>query len=276
MLPGMRDFDGVRHFLEFYPPMALLAAMGLRSILGQIGRCAERYRKPLRALDVVGSILPCAIATARTHPNGICYFNFMVGGLEGAQARGDLPQATDYWGNSYWQGADWLNEHAEPGASLIVPVARHVVRSVASVKLRKDLQLLGSSLDNISAPLYVMYITRKVWYGPFVHRVESRMPEYEIRVQGGINLKIVKMADAEAAKRAAALLDRETRSRGAVGRLSTWILAEPKTRFVQIAQILQLLRVSGREETERRLKALLPVELHADAGAVVWLISQTK
>ena len=29
MLPGMRNFDGVRHFLEFYPPLALLAAMAL-------------------------------------------------------------------------------------------------------------------------------------------------------------------------------------------------------------------------------------------------------
>lgn len=187
--PDATNFDGVRHFLELFPPLAILAAWGAVRLIRRIVRQVER-RFPeedgargsrtarLRALLAGVVLLPGAWTILATHPFQICYWNALVGGYGGAYEKG-LPGASDYWGMSYRVGIDWLDENAPPGAYLAVPVIEHAVRLVARQRLRDDLRLLRLTTPfaptieprrlartralAAEAPVYVMFVDRRAW-----------------------------------------------------------------------------------------------------------------
>lgn len=179
LLPQATNFDGVRHFLELFPPMAIIAGWGV-GWLGQAlaRRLAKRRPAILKASLVAAFTLPGAVAVLAVHPFHLTYWNAFAGGFSGAY-RQDLPQVGDYWGASYRLGLEWLNENAEPGAYLAVPVVEHAVRLVAPERLRDDIVLLPVThpfsprieperlQKTIEAaarkPLYVMFIERRDW-----------------------------------------------------------------------------------------------------------------
>jgi hypothetical protein len=253
----MRNFDGVRHFIEFLPYMCLAAGLGLRAfarfVTGRLGSGAAG-RACTASLYAFALGLP-ALETFRTHPNGICYYNVFAGGLAGSQARRD-PSATDFWGNSYWQGLAWLNEHAERGASIIVPVASHIARSAAPVRLRPDLSLTSTRL-----PVYVMYITRRSKYGRFVLELQRRaQPVHEIRVQGGVILRIFLLPDDAFGRKMLEIWEREDQSpEGLQRRVYIWIKSQP-----DVQELMHLARTSPPEQFWEHLFPRLPQELRDD------------
>jgi hypothetical protein len=205
-----------------------------------------------------------------THPNQIVYLNALVGGFGGAQAR-DLRHVGDYWGNSYWQGLLWLSEHAERGAAVLVPVAVHVARAGAPVRLRPDLRILDEGEWN-EGPVYVMSLVRR---GRGLRRLvgqELTDPVHEIRVQGGAILRIHRLADDDIGRRIAALWKIRGQGRGARARV-----LEALGEGEELGRALEILESDApTEEAVERLKALLPPELHADIETVVVLYRSTK
>lgn len=200
-LPGAVNYDGVRHFLELFPAMAMAAALGaswcvdlvagpprpIRHAASGTGHSARAIRRsapapPVRSapglLLLALPIVSMAWTLGTVHPFEICYWNVLIGGLEGAQRRG-MAQSSDYWGTSYRLGLEWLDEHAPPGSALAVPIMEHTVRLVAPQRLRPDIRLLRltSPLDpHVSAadwallrqeaaahPVFVMFVPRADW-----------------------------------------------------------------------------------------------------------------
>ncbi len=174
-LPGVVNFDGVRHFLELFPPMAVVAALGLAWLLEQARRRSARLlRGALLGAVATLPLASMAWSLASCHPFEIAYWNAGIGGLPGARAR-DMAQAGDYWGASYRLGLDWLNEHAAPGSALAVPLIEHAVRVVAPERLRPDLTLLAlpgakerEALNRLreeakQRDVYVMFVPREDW-----------------------------------------------------------------------------------------------------------------
>lgn len=192
--PDAVNFDGVRHFLELFPPLAILAAWGATWLIRWLATRVER-RVPERRLVkpdgpvtprwgrlqvlLAGAILlPGVWTVVSTHPFQICYWSSVVGGYGGAYEKG-LPGASDYWGMSYRLGIEWLNDHASPGSHLAVPVIEHAVRLVAPQRLRDDLELLPLTTPfaptiepgrlaqtralAAEAPVYVMFVDRRPW-----------------------------------------------------------------------------------------------------------------
>ncbi len=225
-LPGMRDFDGFRHFLEFHPPLSLFGALGFAGMAGDLGRlCGGRLRPAARglALLVLSGLVfgPMAYARLRWHPDGIAWYDAWIGGLGGAQRR-ELPEATDYWGNSYWRGLRWLEAHVEPEAVVCVPICGHVAWSAAPVRIRRRLRFVLPKSEVRAPVLYVMYITRLPFYREllsWLHAWERQRegrwpaergavpkPPYpapvvrEWRVQGGPILRIRRIAGEEAVR----------------------------------------------------------------------------
>jgi hypothetical protein len=187
--PDAVNFDGVRHFLELFPALAILAGWGgawlIRKIVRWVARrlperdgVEARWGMGLKALLVGVVLLPGVGTILGTHPFQICFWNGLVGGYGGAYEKG-LPQASDYWGMSYRLGIDWLNDHAPPGSYLAVPVIEHAVRLVAPQRLRGDLRLIPlttpftPTIDPrrlartralaAEAPVYVMFVDRRAW-----------------------------------------------------------------------------------------------------------------
>jgi hypothetical protein len=283
-LPKAINFDGVRHFLEFQPFLALLVAAGVAWLLQLVAR-----RRPARAaLDTAAVRRPSAVlavvllavlfatpaaAVITTWPNGTCYFNAFVGGLGGAQQRG-VASATDYWAGSYWQGLEWLDEHAESGASLLVPVAMGVAASAAPVRLRPDLHMLPPlpPADAPPAVLYVMYVTRPQFYDAVAHELDARAPFHELQVQGGTILKIHRLTEPADVARVFELWGLRESTARAAQRLYLWAMAQPPEVMSRVVQTVERARrrgAAGEEEGWQALAALLPEKLHADARLVI-------
>lgn len=179
LLPQAVNFDGVRHFLEVFPPLAAIAGLGATTLIGLAGRWRPALAsRPAKAVLLALLLLTGSYQVVATHPFQIAYWNALAGGTAGADKL-NLPQAGDYWGMSYRLGMDWLNENAEPNALLAVPVVEHAVRLVAPERLRKDIVLLAMTtpVRHQIAPerlaglrevarrrvVYVMFVERRDW-----------------------------------------------------------------------------------------------------------------
>lgn len=142
-LPGMRYFNVIRHMLEVLPVLALFAgngaAVAIRWLADRLGGERPRARIVIAAAAAAALAAPEVIAIARYHPYQTTYYNALIGGLGGAQAR-NLRDANDYWCSSYRNGVRWLNQHAAEGALVLVPVAPWVVGTVHAAWLRQDLK----------------------------------------------------------------------------------------------------------------------------------------
>lgn len=87
-------FTGMRQFLFTMPPIAVLAGLGLDSMLDRL-RWIGRPAAAAGLLIVVAGFGWDAASLYRLHPDEYLYFNPLVGGLQGASRR----YATDYWVN---------------------------------------------------------------------------------------------------------------------------------------------------------------------------------
>ena len=260
-LPGMTNFDGVRHFIEYLPPLCVLAGAGLDRVASAVASIAARRARLAYGLVLLAAIAPGAVATARTHPNGICWYNALVGGLQGAQARG-VRDSTDYWCNSYRQAAPWLREHAEEGARLLVPVARHVMSAIAPLELREDLRILRpNERQPPKGVLYVCYATRRSLYGPLIRGLEAGgPPAFEIRCDGAPIFKAYRLED-DAAIAAGKEWKEEIQLDFSLRRLYRLTVEQPGL-AQELSSIFEADPKVGRDETLRRLREILPPDLH--------------
>ena len=85
---------GMRHFLFTAPPIAVLAGLGLSTLLGRI-EVRSRIASAFAAAVVLLGLGWNAVTLYRLHPDEYLFFNDLVGGLQGASRQ----YATDYWVN---------------------------------------------------------------------------------------------------------------------------------------------------------------------------------
>jgi hypothetical protein len=98
-------YDGARHLFFIFPLLALVAAAGIMAAVSRLPRWMS-----LGVAAVAGASLVVTIAdAARLFPYEHVYFNRISGGLPAAEGKLEL----DYWGLSYREGAEWLNENIE-------------------------------------------------------------------------------------------------------------------------------------------------------------------
>ncbi len=122
-------YDGLRHMLFIYPPLAALAAGAW------VGAIRAAGRKRLWFGVVIGLVLTAGMWDplrfhVMNHPNQVVYFNPLVGGIRGAFARYEL----DYWGACYKQAADWVREQHQGGPPIAISAQHgpHIVEQYAS------------------------------------------------------------------------------------------------------------------------------------------------
>jgi hypothetical protein len=98
-------FCGLRHFLFVLPPLAILAGVGLDSLLKRVS--GVRLLAPVALAVVLVGFSWNAITLYRLHPYEYLVFNPLVGGLEGASRR----YATDYWFTIMPEAVDGLEAY---------------------------------------------------------------------------------------------------------------------------------------------------------------------
>lgn len=275
--PGTRNFDGVRHFLEFYPFLAVLAACGAAATAAWLTRRAPS-RSPargwVRATVLLLVAAPGVHGAVTCWPALLTYHDpFVVGGFAGARERG-LPDASDYWALTYWQGLDWIQQNAAPGATVVVPVAPQVARCAAPV--RAPDHVVRARVDGSTPPpdvLFVMYVTRRRLYDRYTRGLEAdggASVVHRLVSQGADVLRIHRFEGGNEIARQLADLGREARARRFFTALAARLQATDPELGMRALLVLRETPVVGEERTIERLEAMLPAELHANLPDVVW------
>lgn len=197
-LPGMRNFDGIRHFEEFLPGACLLAAYGGVCLVEYLNRIKPDFSRLCLYSLFILVIGNTANIYIRYWPYEYLYYNSLVGGLEGANRKYGFQEATDYWGVSYRNGIKWMNDNAEPESAIYSSVAVWCIRIPKDIWLRKDIMIIQSKSikENLRAgrPTYIMFVTRKEFYDSAVAFCEQNLlPIHEITVDGLPILKIYRL-----------------------------------------------------------------------------------
>ena len=92
-------YDGMRHVLFAYPPMAVLAASGWIALLAH----QPRWLKIGGFALLIAGLVNVLSFHVRSYPNQAAYINEFAGGPSGAFGRYEL----DYWGNCVLQAVAW-------------------------------------------------------------------------------------------------------------------------------------------------------------------------
>lgn len=179
-LPGAGFYDGIRQYMEFWPALAVIAGIGAARLVVWVGARVSHSVGANGTRWLVGGVVVCAAlapsvyADVRAHPYQDTFFNRLVGGLPGAQARG-IPWATDYWGASYLDTVRWANAKLDRGAVVVAPIAGHLLRLNG---LRADIAVRAEPPPRGTAQgsFYIVYITRNEFYPAWLRRYDRRAP----------------------------------------------------------------------------------------------------
>jgi hypothetical protein len=136
-------YDNFRQVFFILSPVFLIAGVVFEKVKPRI------WQIVLIALVV----LPGLIGIVRLHPYEYIYYNSFIGGEKGAFRRFEL----DYWGTSYREAANWLNEVAPSDANVWVEGPAHLL----DLYLREDLNLYSTyEVERAEGYDYVVSTTR--------------------------------------------------------------------------------------------------------------------
>ena len=170
-LAAPSHYDGIRHFLLVLPGVALLAGLGAGRLLDAARRWlapppASPLRKRALAVLVLLPVLHLAWEICRLHPYQDAYLNEPTRAL--LTAPPEEVFEVEYWGAPYREGATWLNRHAEPHSRTLL-----VWTEMANFHLsRPGVPAAGLNFEDPALPQYLMYTTRRAFYGEWLERLE--------------------------------------------------------------------------------------------------------
>lgn len=184
-LPHASIYAGVRQIMEYIPPMAILAGVGAKAI-------ADRYKK--LPLVIFLLFIPIVVKLISIHPYENVYFNPLIGGLKGGQAR-NFPDWGVTLGTVYKKGVEWLNLNAEPNARLTL--VKGLTANIPRHQLRGDIQLLPGFVRGDKKDVeYSMEVIDYYWLRDVPREIQEYLDSldvvYEVRVEGVAILKIWK------------------------------------------------------------------------------------
>lgn len=189
-LPHMNHYDGLRHFLFFYVPFGILAAIGVHATAHVVGNMVKiPSRRIMTGLATI-ILVYNGYALVTTHPYQTTYFNALIGGLKGAQSQ-NFPFACDYMAVCHREVGKWLNVNAKPNAHFFTGFGQSKFRHHIS---RPDLHEIPtiSRIEDIAPNSYLIEVPRDWWGGVSYQYparrlfIQSHYPKaYEIKRQGG-------------------------------------------------------------------------------------------
>ncbi len=178
MKPGLVRYDGMRQFFFTLPAVALIAAIGLDFVFAKILHSTFYI---LHFVIIPLILLSLVYEVVITHPFEGSYRNEIVRLM--LPDRMDRQFNVEYWGATYKQGVDWLNENATRNAIVCVPTADVLIEWY---DVRPDL-IFKCSAD----ASYIMFFTR--YSEAEMPVLLARKPVFTIERMGAELLRIYKL-----------------------------------------------------------------------------------
>ncbi len=184
-------YDGERLWLPAFPFLCALSAVGVRELY----RLAERVKAQAAFVAVYGALFAASIcfSVVRYHPYEASYFNEIVGGVDGAAARGF---ETEYWEAPYLEVLPWLNAHSE--STFWIPIDSRMI-SIYQIAGRLTPALQGAVRANAD---YLVLLIRQGMINPDPELWEiytHQKPVYAVKVR---NTPLVGVYDMKAVREA--------------------------------------------------------------------------
>lgn len=193
--PNSAIYGGVRQIMEFVPAMAVLAGIGASSLVDIVGKRIKKGKwvSDFVKIAIVASLIFVLGEMTTIHPNENVYFNQLIGGLSGAKEK-EIPSWGNSYGNVYMQGMKWINENAEAGARVALPIG--TMANISKLHLRSDIVLFNgywSGPDRGGEYLIEMDFDwpPKKWYS-YSYNDTFLEPVYKVEVDGVSLLKVWK------------------------------------------------------------------------------------
>ena len=143
-------YDNARQLYFLLPPLFLASGFALDFLF-------KRIDHPISlGVFILLISVPAIFAISQLHPFEYVYYNSLIGGVDGAVRRFE----TDYWGTSFKEAMEYVNEVApEQGRILILSGSDDVARQYA----RPDLQVITEETDYTQEGNfdYALILTRK-------------------------------------------------------------------------------------------------------------------
>lgn len=195
-LPGMSNFDGIRHYLEFIPAAAALVGIGIWQTFQWLRTKTPRpVALSVPVLLTVLMVVNLADAFYAYRPYEFLYYNRISGGTSAAIKDYGKDQVSDYWAVSYRAGLEWINENAEANAGVFTPIGGEIVDITRRVLLRPDLKVISDEAQALSSaqPVYIMFINRPAFFKSLEKKlIAEEEPVYTIEKQGHVILFVFK------------------------------------------------------------------------------------
>lgn len=194
-LPGMSNFDGIRHYLEFLPAAAALVGIGFYAVIKWLQKFPKPVAYGVPGLLIVLMLINLGDAYISYRPYEYLYFNRVSGGTIGALKVFGKDAVSDYWAVSYRKGLEWLSENGEEDAAIYTSIAGEIVDISKNVLLRPDITIITDEASALKAetPTYIMFINRPAFFKSLEKNlVKDEQPVYTIEKQGHVLLYIFK------------------------------------------------------------------------------------
>jgi hypothetical protein len=176
-LPGVINYDGIRHFIVFIVPFTIIMCVGINWILR---KCTKINRILMKSFLCILVFIPNFYCLVSYHPYQTTYFNVLVGGLEGAQSK-NLFCNCDYWLNSYRKAGEWLDNNALENAYYYAYRNSYLLKYSVS---RKDLcGIFDERVLSVPPPnTYIILVGNDTILSDSIDTFEI---VYQLRRQGG-------------------------------------------------------------------------------------------
>jgi hypothetical protein len=189
-------YDGIRHFLPVLPAFCILVGTGIESIFRCLEKiCNQGMRRAMLwavSIIIIFGYLQVLSSMVQIHPYQNAYLNGITNYFIKDNAENYFE--IEYWGQTYREGALWMNQNMEENATVCVPKSSSSA-FVMNYYLNKEAPPAFSAdfFYDTSTPKYVLLLSRKANYSNFMHKINAEyLPVYTIRRQKGSLAKIFK------------------------------------------------------------------------------------
>lgn len=149
ILSGSVLYDNARQVYFLLPPIFVAAGYALEFLNARI------LSVILKNILLIAMVLPGVVGAIRMHPYEYVYYNSFAGGVHSASTRFE----TDYWGLSFKQAMNYINENAPPNARIMVLSGPD---ETAAFYARPDLQIITEETNYTQEGYdYALILTRK-------------------------------------------------------------------------------------------------------------------